>query len=131
MARGRTPKAPKVATVVVVTETTAPFVPPPVLVPPQVFQPRAIYRCPHCGSANAKRDGGSPVALVSFECQRCGTCPNCERPGAPPKGGAFECQHCATRNGRLTVFPVVRAQAAPNGSKTHRTKFKIPAARPT
>lgn len=119
MARGRTPKATKVATVVVVTETTAPFVPPPVLVPPQVFVPRQIYRCPHCGSANVLRDGGSVQTSARFECQRCGTCPACERPGALDRGGAFHCGHCATRNGRPTAFP----------REGHATKFKLPVGR--
>lgn len=117
VARSRPSKPPKAPTVVVV-EAVA-FVPPPVLVPPQVFQPRPIYRCPHCGSANVLRDGGSVQTSARFECQRCGTCPSCERPGALPAGGAFHCKHCATRNGRPTAFPMAGTA----------TKFKIPVAR--
>lgn len=118
VARGRPSKPPKTPAAVT-AEPAVPFVPPPVLVPPQVFVVRPIYRCPHCGSANVLRDGDTPRTTARFRCTRCGTCPICETPGALVVGAAFHCKGCATRNGRPTAFPV-----AGNG-----TKFKLPVGR--
>lgn len=117
MARGRPSRPPKAP--VVVTESSAPFAPPPVVVPPQVFVVRPTYLCPHCGSSNVLRDGDTPRVTARFRCTRCGTCPVCETPGALVVGGAFHCKGCATRNGRPTAFPVAG----------NATRFKLPVGR--